>query len=105
MRIDPNQTAQGLSASERSGQQSPVASASPAAANGVVGEDQADLSGGHIAAQAQVQALAAQVLQFPEVRQEKVNALRQVVLNGSYQPSPDQTAGALFRHLLAAPAA
>jgi flagellar biosynthesis anti-sigma factor FlgM len=121
MRIDPNQTAQALNASERSGQQGPAASASPAAAGGVTGgvtgsdvgsvfggifgEDQADLSGGHVQAQAQVQALAAQALQFPEVRQEKVNALRQLALNGGYQPSPNQTAGAIFSYMLATPAA
>jgi flagellar biosynthesis anti-sigma factor FlgM len=105
MRIDPNQTAQALAASERSGSPSAAAKDSRSTASSLQGEDQADLSGGHIQVQAQAQALAAQVLQFPEVRQEKVDALRQVVLNGSYQPSPDQIAGAVFSHMLATPAA
>jgi flagellar biosynthesis anti-sigma factor FlgM len=66
-----------------------------------VGEDQAQLSG----TLAQVQGLAAQVSQFPEVREEKVNALRQAVASGSYQPSSSQVAGAMFDHMIEAPAA
>jgi anti-sigma28 factor (negative regulator of flagellin synthesis) len=46
-----------------------------------------------------VQALVAQALQFPEVRQEKVAALRQAVLSGSYQPTSQQVAGAVLAHL------
>jgi flagellar biosynthesis anti-sigma factor FlgM len=101
MRIDPNQSAQPLPESGRAGNQSTASSGARPALGNPLGEDQADLSGGHV----QVQALAAQVLQFPEIRQEKVNALRQVVLNGSYQPSPSQTAGAVFTHMLEPPAA
>jgi flagellar biosynthesis anti-sigma factor FlgM len=104
MRIDANSGAQGLSETEPSGNQSaskmggqPVAEAS----GGVLGEDQAELSGTH----AQVQALTAQALQFPEIRQEKVNALRQVVQDGSYQPSPDQIAGAMLTDIMVVPAA
>ncbi|MGA7216975.1 MAG: flagellar biosynthesis anti-sigma factor FlgM [Candidatus Sulfotelmatobacter sp.] len=104
MRIDPNQTSQALSESGRSGSQSPASASTRAGGNGLdspLGEDQASLSGGH----AQVQGLAAQVLQFPEVRQEKIDALRQAVNSGSYQPGADKIAGAVFNHLLAAPAA
>lgn len=95
MRIDPNQAAQSLPESSRSAAQNTAAPAPPSA-SGAFGEDQAQLSG----AQAQVASLTAQALQFPEVRQEKVSALRQAVEEGSYQPSSDQVAGALFTHLL-----
>lgn len=105
MRIDGNSGAQGLPETEKSGNQSAssVSGELPAtgAAGGVLGEDQAELSGTY----AQVQALTAQALQFPEIRQEKVNALRQVVQEGSYQPSSSQIAGAMFAHMLEAPAA
>jgi hypothetical protein len=52
-----------------------------------------------------VQALVAEALQFPETRQEKVDALRQVVSSDSYQPSSQQVADALFTHMLVQPAA
>jgi len=61
------------------------------------GEDQAQLSGSH----AQVGALAAQAAQLPEVRQERVAALRQAVAGGSYRPQPEKTAGALVAHMIA----
>jgi flagellar biosynthesis anti-sigma factor FlgM len=99
MRIDVNQAAQPLSESVRSGNPSPASSAARASGRSPLGEDQAQLSG------VRVQVLATQVLQFPEVRQEKVSALRQVVLGGSYQPSSKQVAEAVFAHLLVLPAA
>jgi len=82
MRIDSNQSAQPLAESGRN-------------------SDQAQFSGSH----EQVQALVAEALQFPETRQEKVNALRQVVQEGSYQPGSSRVADALFTHLLVEPAA
>jgi len=99
MRIDGNSGAEGLpeigpsvnpSASKARGQ------LPGAASEGVLGEDQAELSGTHL----QVQALTAQALQFPEIRQDKVNALRQVVADGTYKPSSDQIADAMFAHML-----
>jgi flagellar biosynthesis anti-sigma factor FlgM len=66
-----------------------------------LGEDQAQLSGVH----GQIQALVAHVLQLPEIKQEKVQALRQAVVAGKYQPSADQVAGALFSNLAASLAA
>lgn len=63
--------------------------------NGALGEDQTQLPRGH-----SIQALAAQVLQFPEIRQEKVKAVRQMVREGSYNPSPNDVADALFDHML-----
>jgi flagellar biosynthesis anti-sigma factor FlgM len=101
MRIDTNQAAQALLESGRTSNASPASGGTRSAASSPLGEDQARLSGAHI----QVQSLATQVLQFPEIRQEKVNALRQVVLGGSYQPSSNQVADAVFAHILAIPAA
>jgi len=66
-----------------------------------LGEDQAQLSGTHV----HIQELAAQLSQLPEIRQEKVNALRELVLGGSYQPSSKQVAEAVFAHMLVTPAA
>jgi flagellar biosynthesis anti-sigma factor FlgM len=100
MRIDLNQGAQ-PPGSSRNITQSPASAAHGSSASSPLGEDQAQFSGVH----AQVQALAAQVLQLPEVRQEKVNALRQMVLGSSYQPSSEQVAEALFAHMLVKPAA
>lgn len=99
MRIDGNQGAQALPESSRSGNQGPASGG--AAVNNPLGEDQAQLSGTHL----QAQALAAQALQFPEIRQEKVNALRQVILDGGYQVSSEQVAEAVFAHMLVEPAA
>jgi anti-sigma28 factor (negative regulator of flagellin synthesis) len=66
-----------------------------------LGEDQAQLSGVHV----HIQALVAQALHSPEIRQEKVSALRQAVLGGGYQSTPDQIAQALFDHMVAKSAA
>lgn len=102
MRIDQNPGAQPLPESGRSVQPSLTNGGRGAAASGnALGEDQAQLSGTHV----QMQALTAQALQFPEIRQEKVNALRQVVRDGTYQPSPRQVADAVFAHMAAPPAA
>jgi flagellar biosynthesis anti-sigma factor FlgM len=101
MRIDLNPGAQPLPESGRSTNQSPVSADAHSSASGPVGEDQAQLSGVHV----QVQALAAQISQLPELRQEKVSALRQMVLGSSYQPSSEQVAEALFAHMLVQPAA
>lgn len=100
MRIDPNQVAQRLPENNLSGNQG-ASNQSRTSVSNPLGEDQAQLSGAH----AQVQALAAQVAQFPEVRQEKVSALKQVVADGSYRVSSKQVAGALFDHMVAKPAA
>jgi flagellar biosynthesis anti-sigma factor FlgM len=104
MRIDLNQTPQALPESSRSGGATGTSAASAetrAAASSVLGEDQAQLSGGHV----QVQALVAVALQFPEIRQEKVSTLRQAVEGGSYHPGSQQVADAVFAHLLVEPAA
>jgi len=101
MRIDLNLGAQPLPESGRSGSPSPMSAEAQSSASSALGEDQAQLSGVH----AQIQALAAQASQLPEGGQKKVNALRQMVLGNSYQPSPEQVAEALFAHMLVQPAA
>jgi flagellar biosynthesis anti-sigma factor FlgM len=106
MRIDGN-GAQPLPENGQSNQSVATGINTTGAANGALGvgvgvdEDQAQLSG----TLAQLQGLATQGSQLPEVRAEKVNALRQVVESGSYQPSSAQVAGALFDHMIEAQAA
>lgn len=104
MRIDGN-GAQPLPENGQSNQSVATGISTSGAANGAlrvgVGEDQAQLFG----TLAQVQVLATQGSQLPEVRAEKVNALRQVVESGSYQPSSHQVAGALFDYMIEAQAA
>src|ERR1700691_2231575 len=94
MRIDPNPAAQAFPES-RSSSPSPASGDTRVSAGNPLGEDQTQLSGIH----AQVQTLTAQAAQLPEIRQEKVNALRQAVLGGSYQPSAAQVADGLFAYM------
>jgi negative regulator of flagellin synthesis FlgM len=113
MRIEGNPAAQPLPESGRSANSSvargdartsatsSTTSSATSSASGNLGEDQAELSGAH----GQVRELAGQALQFPEIRQEKVTALRQVFLSGNYQPSSKQIADAMFAHMQAMPAA
>jgi flagellar biosynthesis anti-sigma factor FlgM len=101
MRIDSNQVPQPPPESGRITNPGPVGGDAPSSAGSSWGEDRAQFSG----AQTQVQALTEQALQFPEVRGEKVNALRQEVLSGSYQVSPKQLTDAVFEHMAAEPAA
>lgn len=93
MRIDLNQGPQ--AAPETSSGSSARASASSAATPSAIGEDQAQLSSTH----AQVQALTAQAAQLPEVRQERVQALRQAVESGRYRVNPQHVAGAMLAHM------
>jgi len=99
MRVDSNQAVQSLPESGRSDSPSPASSDARSPASRPQ-DDQVQFSG----AQGQIQALAEQVLQFPEIRQEKVNALRQAVLDGDYQVGSKQVADAVFAHMLATPA-
>ena len=64
-------------------------------------EDQAQFSGAHV----QVAALAAQANQLPEIRQEKVEPLRQSVTSGRYALDPEKIAGAMVSHLVSGSAA
>lgn len=99
MRIDSNHGAQPAVESSRSTQTS--AAAGNSSAGSVLGEDQAQLSGAHV----QVEALAAQAGQLPEVREERVHALRQAIQGGQYQPGAEAVAGAMLAHMTAGSAA
>jgi flagellar biosynthesis anti-sigma factor FlgM len=100
MRINPNPLPPAIAESDRTAaQNNPAATANAAPSSGLA-PDQAQLSSAHL----QVQALVAQVVQLPEVRQERVNALRQTVQSGSYRPRSEQVAQAVFAHLLEAAA-
>ena len=57
--------------------------------------DQAQLSGAHI----QVQALAAQASQLPEVREAKISALREAVQSGQYWPDAGKIAQGLMSEM------
>ena len=98
MRIDLNQGPQPSRRVTAGSAPNSAARGSSSASNALGGEeDQAQLSGAH----GQVQALAAQASQLPEVRQERVHALRQAILGGQYPPSSDKVAGAVFEYMIA----
>jgi negative regulator of flagellin synthesis FlgM len=59
-------------------------------------EDQAQLSAAHV----QVQALAAQAGQLPEIRAEKVQSLREALAKGQYRIEPEKVAGSLISHMV-----
>jgi flagellar biosynthesis anti-sigma factor FlgM len=102
MRIDLSHEPQALSESNRSSSSgTSVLEGSWASGALSAGEDQAELSG----TLAQVHTLVAKASQLPEVRQERVSALRQAVQSGSYQTSPEQVAGAVFAHMMGGAAA
>jgi flagellar biosynthesis anti-sigma factor FlgM len=99
MRIDSNQGGQTVSEGTQPATSSQTAAAGSSAAGAGLSvnlqEDQTQLSGTH----ALVQALVAEVALMPDVRQEKVSALRQAVQRGDYSPDLEQVAGALFSQL------
>jgi negative regulator of flagellin synthesis FlgM len=101
MKITSDHGTQPLAEGGRSLTPKPAAENTPGSPASPLGQDQAQLSG----VGAQVTALAAQVLQLPEVRQERVQALRQAVAAGTYAPDPQAVAGALVDHLALQPAA
>jgi flagellar biosynthesis anti-sigma factor FlgM len=59
-----------------------------------------DTDGASLSSGSNVSALAAQVKQMPDIRQERVAALRQAVQSGQYQVSDKQIAEALHAQLL-----
>jgi len=101
MRIDSNQGPQSVVTTAQASTQKATALSAQEASQSSLGEDQAQISGAHT----QVQALAAQAAQLPEVRQEKVQALRQAIEAGRYHVSPENVAGGLLAHMVAGPAA
>jgi flagellar biosynthesis anti-sigma factor FlgM len=94
MRIDLNHGPLATTESNRNAQNNPASASSSSST--ALGEDQAQLSGVHV----QVQALAAQASQLPEVREERVYALRQAIQGGQYQAAPEQVAGAVVAHMI-----
>jgi len=100
MRIDLNPGAQSIPESNRSSAQNTASGSGLLASRSSV-EDQAELSGAHT----QIQALAAQASQLPEVREERVQALRQAVQSGHYRADPEKVAGSVLAHMMAGPAA
>jgi flagellar biosynthesis anti-sigma factor FlgM len=60
------------------------------------GADQAQLSAAHV----QVQALAFQAAQLPEMRAEKVQSLREALATREYRVEPEKVAAALISHML-----
>jgi flagellar biosynthesis anti-sigma factor FlgM len=101
MRINSDHGSQPLPESGRSNTAKLPAESTSGSSPGSLAGDQAQLS----SAGAQVTALAAQLLQLPEVRQERVQALRQAIEAGSYAPNPQAVAGALLDHWAQKPAA
>ena len=92
MRIDPYFRPQQTPETGRDKQLAQANLSSPRLA---AGSDQALLSGAHI----QVQALAAQASQLPEVREAKVSALRDAVQSGNYRPDPANIARGLMSEM------
>ena len=93
MRIDLHPQPQPVAEPDRTAAQNTAPSGS---ANSTLAPDHAQLSTSH----AQVQALAAQVLQLPKLRQQRIVALRQTVQNGSYRPQAEHVAQAIFGHMV-----
>jgi len=98
MRIDSTYGTQ--QAAETNSSPKPASTAAESAAVHALAEDQAQLSGTHV----QVGALVTQALQLPEVRQEKVAALRHAVEGGSYRPAVEKVAHAVIAHISGAAA-
>src|SRR5690348_10766849 len=98
MRINLNDPAPRVPDDGRSNSQNTAPSATGSSISELLGQDQAQLSGAHV----QVQALAAQASLLPEVRDERVQALRLAINSGNYQPGPEKVAEAIFLHLLTA---
>jgi anti-sigma28 factor (negative regulator of flagellin synthesis) len=69
--------------------------------NGQLAADVANPSADYVRAQA----LTATLSQLPDVRQEKVAALAEMVRSGTYAVTPEQTAEALMAHMAGGAAA
>jgi flagellar biosynthesis anti-sigma factor FlgM len=90
MRIDSyNSPASQISAEQTSRQVSAQGSSN---ANVSGTEDRASLSSGSTS----VSSLVSQALQFPEVRQDKVDSLKQSVGNGTYELNPSKIASSIL---------
>jgi flagellar biosynthesis anti-sigma factor FlgM len=94
MKVDLN----GLTGSALDGikspQRTPSETASAASTDPATGEDAATLS----VDGARINSLVAKALDAPDVRQDKVEALRRAVQNGEYVVDPAHIAEAMIRH-------
>ena len=101
MRIDFQYPPQPADPERTLGQNDDAANCPPSpAAVASTGEDLAQLSG----ARAQVASLTAQASQLPEIRQERVEALRQALADKRYLPDLRNVAGAMLEWMLQRPA-
>ena len=101
MRIDLNERPQPFQETEVSSPERITGAHRASASDAFAGEDQAEFS----ETRAQVRALAALAAQLPEVRQERVQALRQTIERGLYYPGSARVAGAILEHMITGPTA
>jgi negative regulator of flagellin synthesis FlgM len=87
MRIDLNQLSLGNIGREVNGKKTAGKASGPA-----VPEDKASFSSDNL----DLPSLEAQALALPEIRQDKVDALRQAIQNGNYKVEPDKIAQAMI---------
>ncbi|HEV2398264.1 MAG TPA: flagellar biosynthesis anti-sigma factor FlgM [Candidatus Sulfotelmatobacter sp.] len=92
MRIDLHCGPHQVSGKEAASRSQSNASAIDTASSAKIGQDEAAFSAEHV----QVQALAAEAAQLPEIRKEKVEALREAITSGRYRADPEDVAGALM---------
>ena len=94
MKIDLNGADASNLSSVTSTQRGAAESAAAAiVADAQIGEDQATLSSDS----ASISNLTAKAMQSPEVREDRIEALRQAIQNGSYQIDPKKIAEAMVR--------
>lgn len=98
MRIDLNSAPQATPQSDRIREKNSSAASNASEFPAQSVEDQAQLFGTH----AQVESLAAQASQLPEVREQRVQELRLAVTGGQYQPDAQKIARALVAHMTVA---
>ena len=89
MRIDLTNSSAGELSSELSSQQ--VSAQSAAQTSSTDAEDRATFTSDSTS----VNSLVSTALQFPEVRQDKVDSLRQAVSSGQYQLDPSKIAASM----------
>jgi flagellar biosynthesis anti-sigma factor FlgM len=94
MRIDLNTSIGQASNSGELTKASLRSSVAPASSD--VPADVAKLSPDYVRAQA----LAAAVSELPEIRQDKVAALSEMIRSGNYAVTPEQTAEAMVSHMV-----
>lgn len=96
MKVDVNERPQPFAETEVSSPERVTGTSGASASDASAGEDQAELPRVHT----QVWALVAQAAQLPEVRQDRIHALRRTIENGLYCPGHVRVAGAIFEHMI-----